>query len=158
MKASVSVELRPESSGTPIHAATPDLSLGGCYIEKMFTLPVGENLEMIVRFRQVCATGPVKVRFFLVDLGFGRSERRGGPRRHNIPDDSPPPGVRACGILERRSGFSCFGIQPNIEFRTALRSAKLGRPRQRCCAGGSYPYRHLAAVRPTRSLVLLPAS
>jgi c-di-GMP-binding flagellar brake protein YcgR len=46
IKASVPVELRPEGSTFPIRAATSDLSLDGCYIEMMFTLPVGTKLEV----------------------------------------------------------------------------------------------------------------
>ena len=43
------MELRLEGSASPICGATSDLSLGGCYIEMMFTLPVGTNLEMTLQ-------------------------------------------------------------------------------------------------------------
>ena len=48
IKAGVAVELR-EGSAAPIRGATSDLSLSGCYIEMMFTLPVGTDLEMTLQ-------------------------------------------------------------------------------------------------------------
>lgn len=49
LKVRVPVELRPEASGTPIRAETADLSLGGCYIEMMFTLEIGAGLDITLQ-------------------------------------------------------------------------------------------------------------
>ena len=46
-KMAVQAELRPHESG-PIRVNTADLSLGGCYVEMMFTLPVGKELEIVL--------------------------------------------------------------------------------------------------------------
>jgi hypothetical protein len=46
IKASVPAELRPEGSTFPIRGATSDLSLNGCYVEMIFTLPVSTDLEV----------------------------------------------------------------------------------------------------------------
>ncbi len=42
----VQVELHLEGVETPIRTATSETSLGGCYVETMFTLPVGTMLRM----------------------------------------------------------------------------------------------------------------
>lgn len=46
VKARVPVELHLEDSDSPIRGATADLSLGGCYIETMFPLPVGTAVDL----------------------------------------------------------------------------------------------------------------
>jgi hypothetical protein len=46
VKTNVPVDLRPEGSTSPMHGATADLSLTGCYIEMMFTFPVGTKLDL----------------------------------------------------------------------------------------------------------------
>ena len=38
VKVSVPTELTPEGTETPLRTETADLSVGGCYIEMMFTL------------------------------------------------------------------------------------------------------------------------
>ena len=43
------VELCPEGSEVPIGAATSDISLGGCYVEMMFTLAKGTKLEISMK-------------------------------------------------------------------------------------------------------------
>ena len=43
---SVPVEVRAEGSDTPIRCTTSDISLGGCYIESMYPLPVGTGVEL----------------------------------------------------------------------------------------------------------------
>jgi hypothetical protein len=42
----VQVELHPEGITTPLRTATSETSLGGCYVETMFTLAVGTILKM----------------------------------------------------------------------------------------------------------------
>lgn len=46
VKVRVPVELRPEGSEVPIHATTSDISLGGCYVELIFTLAKDTQLEI----------------------------------------------------------------------------------------------------------------
>ena len=45
-KIRVPVELRVEDSELLMRTATSDISLGGCYVEMMFTLERGSRLEM----------------------------------------------------------------------------------------------------------------
>jgi len=45
-KVSVPVEVHAEGSTAPLHCATSDLSLGGCYIESMYPLAVGTCLDL----------------------------------------------------------------------------------------------------------------
>ena len=49
VKVRVPVELCPEGSEVPIGAATSDISLGGCYVEMMFTLAKGTKLEISMK-------------------------------------------------------------------------------------------------------------
>ncbi len=49
LRVSVPVEIRPAGSNIPIRATTSDLSLSGCYVEMMFTLPAGTNLEVALQ-------------------------------------------------------------------------------------------------------------
>ena len=45
-KVSVPVEIHSEGSTAPLHYATSDLSLDGCYIESMYPFPVGTCLDL----------------------------------------------------------------------------------------------------------------
>jgi hypothetical protein len=45
-KINVPVEIHAERDAAPIHCATSDLSLDGCYIESMYPFPVGTRLEL----------------------------------------------------------------------------------------------------------------
>ena len=45
-KVSVPVEIHTESSAAPLHCATSDLSLDGCYIESMYPFPAGTCMEL----------------------------------------------------------------------------------------------------------------
>jgi len=45
-KLNVPVEVHAEGSTAPLHCATSDLSLGGCYIESMYPFPAGTHLEL----------------------------------------------------------------------------------------------------------------
>lgn len=49
LKVRVPVELRTEACETPIRFETADLSLSGCYIEMMFSLEVGTELDMTLQ-------------------------------------------------------------------------------------------------------------
>ena len=45
-KVSVPVEIHSEGNAAPLHCATSDLSLGGCYIESMYPFPSGTCLDL----------------------------------------------------------------------------------------------------------------
>ena len=45
-KVNVPVEIHAEGATAPLHCATSDLSLGGCYIESMYPYPPGTRLEL----------------------------------------------------------------------------------------------------------------
>jgi c-di-GMP-binding flagellar brake protein YcgR len=45
-KIAVPIELSEPGKSFPIRAETADLSLGGCYVEMAFTLPVGTELQI----------------------------------------------------------------------------------------------------------------
>jgi hypothetical protein len=45
-KVGVPIELHAEGNATPIHCATSDLSLDGCYVESMYPFTVGTKLEV----------------------------------------------------------------------------------------------------------------
>ncbi|HXY09975.1 MAG TPA: PilZ domain-containing protein [Terriglobales bacterium] len=47
-KTAVEVELHLQGHTSPLRAKTADLSLGGCYLEIMFTLPVGTKLKLVL--------------------------------------------------------------------------------------------------------------
>ncbi len=42
----VPIEIYLEGSNSPLRSATSDLSLGGCYLETIYPLPIGTNLEL----------------------------------------------------------------------------------------------------------------
>jgi len=46
IKVSVPVQIQIDPGGSPIRGATADLSLSGCYIETLFPIPIGTNLDM----------------------------------------------------------------------------------------------------------------
>lgn len=45
-KINVPVEIHAESSAAPLHCATSDLSLDGCYVESMYPFAVGTCLDI----------------------------------------------------------------------------------------------------------------
>ncbi len=45
-KVNVPVEIHTEGATAPLHCATSDLSLGGCYIESMYPFPAGTRLDL----------------------------------------------------------------------------------------------------------------
>jgi len=45
-RVAVEVRLQPDKQATPIKAQTSDVSLGGCYVEMMFTLEVGTKVRL----------------------------------------------------------------------------------------------------------------
>ena len=55
-KVSVPVEIHSQTSAAPVHCATSDLSLGGCYIESMYPFPAGTCLDL-----KLDASGPLVI-------------------------------------------------------------------------------------------------
>ena len=49
VKVRATVELRREGNEVPIGGATSDMSLGGCYIEMMFTLAKDTKLDITIK-------------------------------------------------------------------------------------------------------------
>ena len=64
VKVSVPIELTPEGSETPLRTETADLSVGGCYIEMLFTLPVSTQVQVSLQAggSTIRATGKVVTR------------------------------------------------------------------------------------------------
>lgn len=54
------IEFHPEGS-TTLRTATADLSLGGCYLEMMFTFPIGTVLELALQVGQTVRSKAVVV-------------------------------------------------------------------------------------------------
>jgi hypothetical protein len=46
VKVSVPVEIKTDTSPSPIRGATSDMSLTGCYIETIYPFPVGTHLDL----------------------------------------------------------------------------------------------------------------
>ncbi|MGE5204290.1 MAG: PilZ domain-containing protein [Chlamydiota bacterium] len=78
-----SVEVRLQSSGSPVRGNLVDLSLGGCYIEMMIPLPVSTQLDLVIWLRNSKLATPglvtsshagfgVGVKF----IGMGKPERQ----------------------------------------------------------------------------------
>jgi c-di-GMP-binding flagellar brake protein YcgR len=59
--AAVKIELHVEGHATPFRTKTLDLSLGGCYIDMLFTLEVGTKVKLILMINdeKVSAEGVV---------------------------------------------------------------------------------------------------
>ena len=61
-KVPVAVELQSESASGPLRNKTADLSIGGLYVEMMFTLEVGTKLKIVLWINDVkVSTGGVVV-------------------------------------------------------------------------------------------------
>src|SRR5712692_3064157 len=70
-KVAVEVDLQSESTATPLRVKSADLSLGGLYVEMMFTLEVGTKLKIVLWLNdvQVSAGGMVVTRDLQVGNG-----------------------------------------------------------------------------------------
>jgi c-di-GMP-binding flagellar brake protein YcgR len=55
-KSAVEVEILLEKQATPLRAKTTDLSLGGCYLDMMFTFEVGTKLKLVLWTQDVKVT------------------------------------------------------------------------------------------------------
>ncbi len=62
-RVTVAVELQSERASVPLRVKTADLSIGGLYVEMMFTLEVGTKLKIVLWINDVkVSTGGVVVR------------------------------------------------------------------------------------------------
>ena len=58
----VEVDLQSERTATPLRVKTTDLSIGGLYVEMMFTLEVGTKLKIVLWLNDVqVSTGGIVV-------------------------------------------------------------------------------------------------
>jgi c-di-GMP-binding flagellar brake protein YcgR len=98
-KAAVEIELQLEKHATPLRTKTVDLSLGGCYIDMLFTLEVGTkvNLTLTINDGKISAEGVVVNRDLKVGNGiqFTAMSTEDSVRLQQflaaIPDVPPPP-------------------------------------------------------------------
>jgi len=67
-KVNVPVEIHSENSPAPLHCATSDLSLGGCYIESMYPFPTGTHLDLKL---EASGTLVISARVVTCDPQFG---------------------------------------------------------------------------------------
>ena len=70
-KVAVEVDLQSERTATPLRVKSADLSLGGLYVEMMFTLEVGTKLKIVLWLNdvQVSTGGMVVTRDLQVGNG-----------------------------------------------------------------------------------------
>jgi c-di-GMP-binding flagellar brake protein YcgR len=70
-KVAVQVELYPEGAAAPIRTATSETSLGGCYVETMFTFAVGTMLKMTLWLGDERVITPCRVATCFPQVGNG---------------------------------------------------------------------------------------
>jgi len=70
-KIAVPMELHPEGSTAPFRTSTVELSVGGCYIETMFTFAVGTVLTMKLWIDEVQISTTAKVATCFPQVGNG---------------------------------------------------------------------------------------
>lgn len=71
VKSAVALELRYPGCTAPVRATTSEISLGGCYIETMFTLDVGTKLDLVMWLdgQKLSAKGLIATRYPQVGNG-----------------------------------------------------------------------------------------
>jgi c-di-GMP-binding flagellar brake protein YcgR len=71
VKTEIPLELRHPGSPAPLRATTSEISVGGCYIETMFTLDVGTKVEIVLWLddQKLKAQGVVATRYPQVGNG-----------------------------------------------------------------------------------------
>jgi c-di-GMP-binding flagellar brake protein YcgR len=98
-KVAVEIELQLEKHATPLRTKTVDLSLGGCYIDMLFTLEVGTkvNLTLTINDEKISAEGVVANRDLKAGNGiqFTAMSAEDSDKLKKFlavtPDVSPPP-------------------------------------------------------------------
>lgn len=93
IKLRVPVEIRTDSSASPIRGATSDLSLGGCYIESIFPFPIGTNLNLQLSLTETT---------ILIAATVATSDPTGG-KWHKLHQDAPRGSGGAQSLPGRRS-------------------------------------------------------
>jgi c-di-GMP-binding flagellar brake protein YcgR len=82
VRSAVAVELRHAGSTAPVRATTSEISLGGCYIETMFTLEAGTKLEIVLWLdgEKVNAKGVIATRYPQVGNGIDIADMKAEDR------------------------------------------------------------------------------
>ena len=83
VKTEIPLELRHSGSPAPVRATTSEISLGGCYIETMFTLDVGTQVDVILWLddQKVKAKGVIATRYPQVGNGIDLVEMTAEDRK-----------------------------------------------------------------------------
>ena len=78
VKSALALELRYPGGTAPVRATTSEISLSGCYIETMFTLEVGINLDVVLWLdgQKLAAKGVVATRYPQVGNGIDLTEMK----------------------------------------------------------------------------------
>ncbi len=78
VKSALALELRYPGGVAPVRATTSELSLSGCYIETMFTLEVGTNLDVVLWLdgQRLAAKGVVATRYPQVGNGIDLTDMK----------------------------------------------------------------------------------
>ncbi len=71
VKIHVPIEILPRSSDTPLRGETCDVSLGGCYVETLFPLQTGIDVEVRLRAGEATLIALGKVRTCHPQVGNG---------------------------------------------------------------------------------------
>lgn len=71
VKSALALELRYAGCTAPVRATTSEISLGGCYIETMFTLDVGTKVDLVMWLdgQKLSARGIIATRYPQVGNG-----------------------------------------------------------------------------------------
>lgn len=82
VKSAVALELRYAGGLAPVRATTSEISLGGCYIETMFTLDVGTKLDVVMWLdgQRLTAKGVIATRYPQVGNGIDISDMKSEDR------------------------------------------------------------------------------
>jgi hypothetical protein len=71
VKSAIALEVRYRGAVAPLRAMTSEVSLGGCYVETMFTLDVGTTLDIVMWLdgEKITATGVIATKYPQVGNG-----------------------------------------------------------------------------------------
>jgi PilZ domain-containing protein len=78
VKSALALELRYPGCTAPVRATTSEISLGGCYIETMFTLDVGTKLDVVIWLdgQKLAAKGVIATRYPQVGNGIDLTDMK----------------------------------------------------------------------------------
>ena len=76
VKSAIPLELHHLGNSAPVRVMTSEISLSGCYIETMFTLEIGTNLDLVlwVEGRKILAKGVIATCYPQVGNGIDITE------------------------------------------------------------------------------------